>query len=98
VLSSAALFYRASRTLQCRLRSVRMQGPDIDQASNRRVRSQASSYRIYGEQRVTGGGFSPSSSVSAANSHSTNCFTFINHPIVGRYVVSILTASLNNQK
>jgi hypothetical protein len=28
-------------------------------------------------------GFSPSASVSPANSHFTNCSTFLNHPIIG---------------
>jgi hypothetical protein len=29
------------------------------------------------------GGFFPRTSVSPANSHSSNCSTFINHPVIG---------------
>jgi hypothetical protein len=34
---------------------------------------------------------------SCASSHSTNCSTVINHPVIQREIVSIPTASLNNQ-
>jgi hypothetical protein len=37
------------------------------------------------------GRFSPSASVSAATSHSNNCYTFTNHPIMDT-IVSILIA------
>jgi hypothetical protein len=43
------------------------------------------------------GGFSPSTSVSSASCDSTNCSIFIRHPVIQRYVVLILTVSLNNQ-
>jgi hypothetical protein len=44
------------------------------------------------------GSFSPSTSVSPANSHSTNCFIFIDHPITNAIItVSILTTSFNNK-
>jgi hypothetical protein len=38
------------------------------------------------------GGFSQSISVSPINSHTTNCCTFIYHPTICFYIVSVLTA------
>lgn len=35
--------------------------------------------------------------VSFANSHSTKCPTYINHPIIRRYTVSTMTVSLINE-
>jgi hypothetical protein len=47
--------------------------------------------------KVIWDGVSVSTSVSPANSHFTNCSRFINHPIIRRCVVSILTTSLNKR-
>jgi hypothetical protein len=42
-------------------------------------------------------GFEMDTSVSPANSHSTNCAAFIKHTIIDNYEVSKLTASINTQ-
>jgi hypothetical protein len=43
------------------------------------------------------GRFSSSTSVSAANSHSTNCSILINHPLIDP-IVPVQAASLNNTR
>jgi hypothetical protein len=71
--------------------SVIYHGPGctVVQAVSRRLpttvtrhRSQVKSYGIYGRQSGTGAAYFTSTSVSPANSHSTNCYTFINHPFI----------------
>jgi hypothetical protein len=51
-------------------------------AAAARVRSQVKSCGIFGGQGGTGGGGSPNTWVSPANSHSTICSAFINHRII----------------
>jgi hypothetical protein len=42
------------------------------------------------------GWFSPSTSVSPVNSHSTNCSTLANRPTIRWYMIRIVTAPLNS--
>jgi hypothetical protein len=42
-------------------------------------------------------GFAPIISVTSTNSHSVDCYTFINHPNLRPYIVTIVTASLNKE-